>query len=229
MLYYMVACEALWGRLLTCGRLLIGRGPRKWDENFGMFRGAGLPIPRRLTTCPTKRQSRNQNFRQPATILCWCTTWVWLILSVQVCYGVDFQKDVKPILSNHCYQCHGPDAPNRKAGLRLDTKAGVLSTIVPGDPSASLMMKRAANPKVALRMPPPYAHKDLTPENVKTLEQWIASGAEWKEHWAFIAPERPAVPPVSRPEWVRNPLAYRGLDQKLTGVEKARVVKEILV
>jgi hypothetical protein len=131
---------------------------------------------------------------------------VWVILGAQVCYGVDFQKDVKPILSNHCYQCHGPDAPNRKAGLRLDTKAGVLSTIVPGDPSASLMMKRAANPKVALRMPPPYAHKDLTPENVKTLEQWIASGAEWKEHWAFIAPERPTIPPVSKPEWVRNPI-----------------------
>ncbi len=126
--------------------------------------------------------------------------------------AVDFQRDIKPILSNHCYQCHGPDAENRKAGLRLDTQQGVLAkgargtVVVPGNPAESLLIQRAAHAKPALRMPPPYAHKDLSADQVKTLEAWISEGAVWKEHWSLIAPLRPEAPAVAKREWVRNPI-----------------------
>ncbi len=138
--------------------------------------------------------------------------WVTAVLLTGTAWAVDFQKEVKPILSNHCFHCHGPDAGNRIMGLRLDTHEGILATtprgtiIVPGQPSSSLLVQRIANPKPALRMPPPYAHKDLDPEQVQTIEKWIAEGAVWKEHWSFSAPRRPALPEVRQESWVRNPI-----------------------
>ena len=109
--------------------------------------------------------------------------------------ALDFQKDVKPILANHCFHCHGPDAENRKATLRLDTHAGSLEkVVVPGDPAKSILWQRVAHAKPALRMPPPYAHKDLSPAQAEVLREWIEAGAPWKEHWSLVAPVRPVVP-----------------------------------
>lgn len=104
---------------------------------------------------------------------------------------VDFQRDVRPILSDRCYPCHGPDAKERKARLRLDTKDGAFrvrrgeSPIVPGKPKASELLRRVATTDDDERMPPPKSGPALRASEVEILRQWIASGAKWDEHWAF--------------------------------------------
>ena len=125
---------------------------------------------------------------------------------------VDFQRDVRPILSNHCFECHGPDSATRMADLRLDTREGAFSRrpngslIVPGDPEASLLYQRISHPQAALRMPPAHSKRPLNDEQIATLRQWIQQGAAWDQHWSFKAIGRPAPPPVKNPSWVRNPL-----------------------
>jgi hypothetical protein len=125
---------------------------------------------------------------------------------------IDFQKEVRPILSNVCFQCHGFDQATRMAGLRLDTKDGAFAerksgrAIVAGDLNASLLWQRIDNENAAKRMPPAYSHKSLTPEQKSTLKLWIEQGAPWKEHWAFAAPVRRELPPVRNKDWSRNPI-----------------------
>ena len=125
---------------------------------------------------------------------------------------VDFQRDVRPILSNHCFECHGPDAATRMADLRFDTREGAFSQrpsgslVVPGDPEASLLYQRISHPQPALRMPPAHSKRPLKDEQIATLRQWIQQGAAWDQHWSFKAIGRPAPPPVKNPSWVRNPL-----------------------
>ncbi|MCW5982357.1 MAG: DUF1553 domain-containing protein [Bryobacteraceae bacterium] len=126
--------------------------------------------------------------------------------------GVDFQREIRPILSDACFQCHGPDKSTRMVGLRLDIRDGALehrphgAPIVPGNAAASLVYQRIASPNKARRMPPEHSHKTLTPDQVETIRRWIDEGAKWKEHWAFIAPERPKVPAVVGRAWVANPI-----------------------
>ena len=125
---------------------------------------------------------------------------------------VDFQRDVRPILSNHCFECHGPDAATRMVDLRLDTREGAFSRrsngslIVPGDPEASLLYRRISHPQAALRMPPAHSKRPLNDEQIARLRQWIQQGAAWDQHWSFKAIGRPQPPPVKNPSWVRNPL-----------------------
>jgi hypothetical protein len=125
---------------------------------------------------------------------------------------VDFQREIRPILSNSCFHCHGPDKGTRMVGLRLDTKDGAFAArksgtpIVPGKASESLVYLRISNPDQAKRMPPEYSHKTLTPEQIDTIRRWIDEGATWKEHWAFVPPVKPAPPKVMRPLWVSNPI-----------------------
>jgi hypothetical protein len=123
---------------------------------------------------------------------------------------VDFQRQIRPILSDKCFQCHGPDSGTRIAGLRLDLKDGVFAArkggapVVPGDPSASLLYQRISEKNAAKRMPPEYSHKSLTPQQIDLLKRWIEEGAAWKEHWAFQTPRRPPLPAVRDTAWVRN-------------------------
>jgi len=125
---------------------------------------------------------------------------------------VDFQKDVRPVLSDACFQCHGPDPETRLAGMRLDTQEGAFAArpngtpIVPGDPAASLVYQRLTAENAAIRMPPEYAHKEVTPEQIETIRQWIEQGADWSEHWSFRAPEKPEPPSIQKESWVRNPI-----------------------
>jgi Protein of unknown function (DUF1553)/Protein of unknown function (DUF1549)/Planctomycete cytochrome C/NedA-like, galactose-binding domain len=118
----------------------------------------------------------------------------------------DFGREVLPILSRRCFACHGPDGGSREAELRLDTRAGALAlVVVPGDASASELMARvtAAHSE---RMPPEETGPPLSDAEVDTLRRWIAGGAEYTRHWAFVAPVRPAPPEVSRPAWARGPI-----------------------
>lgn len=125
--------------------------------------------------------------------------------------AVDFSREIRPILSNHCFQCHGPDENARTSELRLDTQDGALAdlgghfAIVPGDPDASELLKRVATDDPDVRMPPPDSdYKALTAEQIDTLRRWIAEGARWEAHWAFIPPTQPAVPDVAGSEWPAN-------------------------
>ncbi len=132
--------------------------------------------------------------------------------------SVDFNRDIRPILSNHCNACHGPDEKARKAKLRLDTLAGALDggAITPGKPAASELVRRvkAADPDEV--MPPPKTGKKLTPREVELLEAWVAGGANYAGHWAYTKPTRPPPPPVKTPGWPRTPVDHfiaAGLDR----------------
>ena len=119
-----------------------------------------------------------------------------------------FDRDIRPILSENCFQCHGPDARARKAGLRLDLRDAALSALVPGDPDASELVRRITAPDPADRMPPAESHKVLSADQIALLTQWIAGGAEYERHWAFIPPRRPDIPPVRDTRWPENPIDH---------------------
>lgn len=129
---------------------------------------------------------------------------------------VDYNWHVRPILSENCFICHGPSDVDRKAGLRLDTADFALAelsesvgkyAIVPGDPGSSELMRRIIADNVDDRMPPLESHKDaLNGQEIAVLEQWIAEGAEYKPHWAFIPVVRPAEPASTFAEVAKNPI-----------------------
>jgi mono/diheme cytochrome c family protein len=129
---------------------------------------------------------------------------------------VDFNRDIRPILSDNCFVCHGPDEANRKGGLRLDRREQVVVpaesgdvAIIPGQPAVSHLMSRVTSTDPETVMPPPSSKKgSLTNDQIKLLNRWIAQGAEYTTHWAFKAPARPQVPSLSANEsnWVRNPI-----------------------
>ncbi len=113
---------------------------------------------------------------------------------------LQFNRDVRPILSDHCFSCHGFDSKKREADLRLDTAEGAFAkregdpAIVPGNPDASSIWKRIVSTNPDERMPPPQAHKDLNDQQREILRRWIQEGAAYEGHWAFVAPTKPAVP-----------------------------------
>ncbi|PWT98413.1 MAG: hypothetical protein C5B51_29410 [Terriglobia bacterium] len=132
------------------------------------------------------------------------------LLAQNLSSPVDFERVIRPILSDNCFACHGPDESTRMAGLRLDTREGALArrphgvAIMPGKPDESLLIRRVFEADIAKRMPPPFAHKTLTDTQKEFLRNWIAEGAPWKVHWSFVRPVRPALPRVTPESWVRN-------------------------
>src|SRR5262245_7334995 len=124
---------------------------------------------------------------------------------------VDFNREVRAILSRNCYACHGPDAEHRKAGLRLDLRDAALGkletgaiAVVPGKPDDSELVARITSTDPAERMPPKDTGRQLTPAEVALLQRWIAEGASYAEHWSFIRPVRPALPKVAQAGWPKN-------------------------
>ena len=121
--------------------------------------------------------------------------------------GPDFSRAVLPILSDHCFQCHGPDENARKADLRLDTRAGAMSVVEPGNSGDSELVYRLTSPHADELMPPPRSKKPLTKAQIDTITEWVDAGAAWGSHWAFTPPARPAVPAdVDTTHPVRNPV-----------------------
>ncbi|MBI5693624.1 MAG: DUF1549 domain-containing protein [Verrucomicrobia bacterium] len=128
---------------------------------------------------------------------------------------LSFNEHIQPLLADHCYACHGLDPGSRKAELRLDRFEYATAkrkdggpAIVPGKPDESPLIQRIETKDEKKVMPPPEAHKTLRPDQIALLRRWVAEGAEYEEHWAFLAPRRPALPAVlaARPAWGRNPI-----------------------
>ncbi|HXT58219.1 MAG TPA: PSD1 and planctomycete cytochrome C domain-containing protein [Pirellulales bacterium] len=122
--------------------------------------------------------------------------------------ALDFNRDIRPILSENCFYCHGQDANKRKADLRLDVREIALSSgaIVPEDAAASQLVARINSADPDEMMPPSDSNRRLSAEQKTILERWIAEGAAYATHWAFVAPRRPAEPEVKGAEWVRTPI-----------------------
>jgi len=121
---------------------------------------------------------------------------------------VDFNRDVRPILANHCWSCHGRDEASRKAGLRLDTREAALAAgdsgqpaLVPGQPAASALLQRIHATDSDEIMPPPEFRKPLSDRQKSVLQNWIRQGAHYADHWAFIPPQRPPLPAVRPSNW----------------------------
>lgn len=128
---------------------------------------------------------------------------------------VKFNRDVRPILSDNCFACHGPDAKQRKAKLRLDEREDALKpsesgdvAIVPGKPEQSALVTRIETTDRDETMPPLKSHKQLTAAQKEMLNRWIVEGARYEAHWAYTQPNRPALPSVRNTSWPRNPIDY---------------------
>ncbi len=128
---------------------------------------------------------------------------------------IEFNRDIRPILSENCFPCHGADSAARKAGLRLDRFEEAIAprkdsppAIVPGKPEASELVRRitAADPDDI--MPPAKTHKVLRAEQKELLKSWIAASARFEPHWSLIPPKRPELPKVQNQRWPRNPVDY---------------------
>ncbi|MCP4504966.1 MAG: DUF1549 domain-containing protein, partial [Fuerstiella sp.] len=121
---------------------------------------------------------------------------------------IDFSRDIRPILSDNCFRCHGPDAENREGNLRLDLRNTSIESgaISPGEPGASKIMQRILSDDGDTVMPPESTEKKVSTDEVTLLRKWIAEGAEYSEHWAFVAPQRPEVPGLTTDRPVRNPI-----------------------
>ncbi|MDA1165182.1 MAG: DUF1549 domain-containing protein, partial [Planctomycetota bacterium] len=129
-----------------------------------------------------------------------------LILSSNFTFAADaplFNRDIRPILSANCFPCHGPDANQRKAEMRLDEEAGILAAFG-GSLEKSEAWLRISSNDPDERMPPIDSHLKLKPEQIALLKVWIQSGAKWEGHWSFIAPQKPPVPQTAKPDWVHN-------------------------
>lgn len=134
--------------------------------------------------------------------------------------SVDFDRDIRPILSDTCFQCHGPDESQRKADYRLDQPDVALLAVEPGDPDASELVRRLTTEDLDERMPPVHSGRRLNPRQIGLIRNWIRQGARWREHWAFVAPRRPRPPrdvtgrvvnPIDR--FVLARLSQHGLQQ----------------
>ena len=143
-------------------------------------------------------------------LVCCCLTATSLRAADAPAKTVDFNKQIRSILSNRCFACHGPDEEEREADLRLDTAEGSradlggYAAIVPGRPDESVLIERITTDDPDLRMPPVTHGEPLTAAEVKLLTDWIKQGAEFARHWSYEKPVRPKLPPVKNATWGRN-------------------------
>jgi hypothetical protein len=144
-------------------------------------------------------------------VLAWSTC-LPVLAAESVPQTIELNRDIRPILSQACFQCHGPDKARRKADLRLDTEEGIHAdlgdrrAVVPGKPEQSELIRRITSSNPRRRMPPPRSGKALSEQQIHMLRRWIEQGARWQPHWSLIPPRRPAVPAVRSSRWLRNPI-----------------------
>ncbi len=126
---------------------------------------------------------------------------------------INYSRDIRPILSNACYKCHGPDEHERKAGLRLDKKAGAIAklesgeaAITPGSSAKSAILVRLMSHDPDVKMPPPESGKSVSTEQIELIKEWIDQGAEFHPHWSFVAPRHLPAPPIKTLTAASNPI-----------------------
>ena len=145
-------------------------------------------------------------------IVCWSVLTTALVSGTTTASGappeINFNRDIRPILSENCFYCHGQDPNKRQGELRLDVRDAAIKAeaIVPKDTAASSLVERINSQDPETQMPPPKSNRRLSPEQKQLLERWIAEGAQYSTHWAFETPTRPAEPAVKRTDWVRTPI-----------------------
>jgi hypothetical protein len=130
--------------------------------------------------------------------------------------SIEFNRDIRPILSDKCFTCHGPDAANRKTKLRFDIESGAMielrqgqHAIVAGDAAHSEIYRRISSTDKTYRMPPAYMGRDkLSDGEIQLIREWIEQGAKWMPFWSFVPPKRPAPPSVKTEHWTRNAIDY---------------------
>ena len=134
---------------------------------------------------------------------------IWLLPSI-VCaqQTLDFNRDIRPILAENCFYCHGQDSNKRQADLRLDQRDVAISSgaIVPNDAAGSAMIQRMNSVDPDVLMPPVKSNRRLSAEQKVLLERWISEGGKYQTHWAFETPIRPVTPDATTAGWVRNPI-----------------------
>lgn len=179
--------------------------------------------PLRRTRCSGCDSLRDVDLQHVASIAALvCASVLLTSLPAAAAPPVGYQRDIQPILAEHCAQCHGVDAANRKSGLRLDLRESALkggdsgvAVIVPGQPEQSELIRRVTSTDAEVIMPPPSHNKPLSPQQIATLTQWVKDGANYESHWAFTAPQKGPVPPVGAPHpvdaFVISRLQERGL------------------
>jgi hypothetical protein len=143
------------------------------------------------------------------SILSWLTSIVIALSCTSLATAADklqFNRDIRPILADKCFYCHGQDANKRQGDLRLDDRAAAIKAkaFVPGNLKSSTLIERIHSTDTDILMPPPDSNRKLSAEQKKLLERWITEGAEYETHWAFVAPQRPALPLSENETWVRN-------------------------
>ena len=121
---------------------------------------------------------------------------------------LEYNRDIRPILSEYCFACHGPDSASRKADFRIDLRDQALlnENLVPGKPDDSEVIRRILADDPAELMPPPHSRKELSSAQKETLRRWVTEGAEYQLHWSFLTPQRAALPAVKNTAWPRNPI-----------------------
>ena len=159
---------------------------------------------------PWEQMTKANLFRRAACSL----VAVWPLCAAEAVPTVLFNRDIRPILSDKCFTCHGPDAPSRNIKLRLDSEAGAKAdlggrfAIVAGDPARSELARRITAENKGLRMPPVASGFKLSDREIDLLRRCIEQGAQWQQHWSFIPPKRPALPAVKQAGWPRNPIDH---------------------
>ncbi|HEY3298218.1 MAG TPA: DUF1549 domain-containing protein, partial [Armatimonadota bacterium] len=144
----------------------------------------------------------------------------WILIGSLCCFSLSaaplsFNRDVRPILSDRCYSCHGPDSASRKSKLRLDREDEAKADLgksrfgfFPGDPARSEVYKRIASTNKGMRMPPAYlGHEPLTTPQIDTIRLWIEEGARYEAHWSLVPPQRAALPEPND-LWAKNPIDH---------------------
>ena len=141
----------------------------------------------------------------------WCFAGAILLVFVghgetHAAEAIQFNRDIRPLLADKCFHCHGPDSASRKADLRLDQEATARAVIDPGDATASELIARITHSDAEQRMPPSDSGQALQKDEIALLTRWVEQGAKWEQHWAFVPPTVPAMPPVRMKSWVKNPI-----------------------
>ena len=141
-----------------------------------------------------------------------CMAMFLLVPHLQAAERIDFNRDIRPLLSDNCFACHGPDANHREADLRLDQRDSLLDVeraiVISENPDESELLARIISDDPDVKMPPPGSGKELKAEEIQRIRDWIEQGAQWQEHWAFAPPMRSQLPAVEETSWGRNEIDH---------------------